>query len=164
MKLWLSALALSCCLFAIHLRSQAEKIARQESLIAKLEKEQMQPRVPTLEAQAACTKQAEISIKSMKLEQKEMVEYTSHYNPKLGHCFVKRYGRQDGIVIGDFSVSASLYDAFESKDYGGYILTYVQLNYKPRQFSDCEVVSADGVDTPCSSPEEFDELSKFYME
>jgi hypothetical protein len=123
------------------------------------------PTVPSIELQSRCAKQAEEVFKSGGWSRKSFADYISHFNVKLGRCFVEISDTTADKATA--SSSRSLSDAFEGKEYGSYVWVNVLSQHKKYWEvapTECKVTMPSGEEKTCQSIEEFDTLAKAYME
>ena len=176
-KILSTILAVTVCLLAFRLHSQSSTLQRQSLTIADLQQKQSatdlkpasaietRPVTGSLEDQGKCAKQAAETFKADWGSKKGFPSPTfqSHYSAKLGRCFVREnvtemYGHVP-------SNSAYIVDAFENKTLG----KYLWMNTEGKQYWEvapkhCTVTLPTGEEEICHSSDEFDELSKAYME
>src|ERR1700674_5868157 len=78
------------------------------------------PDIPTLDQQKTCAEQAEVKFRENIIKKKNVtLDFTSHFSPRLGHCFVT-------IIMDDKSAASPglsmwIDDAFEGTMYGQYV-------------------------------------------
>ncbi|MGH9730452.1 MAG: hypothetical protein ACRD4A_02035 [Candidatus Acidiferrales bacterium] len=140
---------------ATTLRQQRRQV---QELTAKLESVQ---KFAGLQLQEKCAKQAREFLSQF--ENRDIVEMLNHFNARLNKCFVET--RSVSFTYGRQSASKVLTDAFEGKDYGGYI--FVSTPNKADYLGspvECKVTLPSGDETICHSEDEFDALVKQYME
>ena len=84
-------------------------------------------------------------------------EWQSHYNPKIQRCLIlaTRVTSSGNVT----QTTKKMYDAFERRDYGGYLLS---TSSATPLF--CELPSNDGQRRFCKSQEEFEAIAAEYME
>jgi hypothetical protein len=127
-------------------------------------KVQAQDRIPSIEEQATCAKQAELFFKDSGYS--NQADYASHFNPKLNKCFIvirDRKYKKTGMTF-----SKQVFDAYEQKNYGNYL--WIQQYKNGKKYwevppVECEVVKSDGTPPYCHSEDEFDEMmAQYYMD
>jgi hypothetical protein len=85
--------------------------------------------------------------------------YANHYHQKLNKCFIEIYSMKVP------SVSMSVSDAFEGKEYAEYSWINTQgKKYWEVKPVTCKVTLLSGDEKTCGSQEEFERLIKVYME
>jgi hypothetical protein len=147
----------------IELREQRERV---RDLTATLNSLRSAQSTVSLDVQEKCAKQAEKEAEADVRQKSSMTDFSSHFNPKLGKCFVEiKDGRSDMTAPGTFMISRLVVDAFEGKVYGSYVW---QSEKGKKAFEvqplDCTVKLPSGEESTCKSSDEFDELVKQYME
>jgi len=169
MNRFVAALLLICVAvlgFIARLQSVAlrEQQMRVQELSAKLESNST-PSV-SLELQEKCARQAREEFKHEGLEGKQLADFSNHYNPKLGKCFVEV--EYTDAKTGGIFVSKTVVDAFEGKVYASYMWNN---NTKKKYWEvpplKCSVTMLSGEETQCHSddgPGGFNALVKQYME
>jgi hypothetical protein len=147
---------------SVALREQQRKV---RELNAKLESNST-PAV-SLELQEKCARQAREEFKHEGLEGKQTANFSNHYNPKLGKCFVE-VEYTDFKTPGGIFVSRTVVDAFEGKVYASYMWNN---NTKKKYWEvpplKCSVTLLSGEEKLCNSedgPEGFNAQVKQYME
>jgi hypothetical protein len=150
----------------VHLHSVALREQRRElqELSARVESNST-PTV-SLDLQEKCAKQAHEEFKHEGLEGKPLAEFSDHYNPKLGKCFVEV--DYTDAKSNQMFVSRTVMDAFEGRVYASYIWN----NSSKKKYWEvppikCSVTMLSAEERTCSSdsgPDGFDALIKQYME
>ena len=84
--------------------------------------------------------------------------YQSHYNPKLGKCFMT-------LDITGMNTTRTLFDAYEQRDYA----VYLWMPRKDKKFWEvpptiCRLIPSSGSEQICKSEEEYKEFVAHYME
>jgi hypothetical protein len=90
-------------------------------------------------------------------------DYQSHYNTKIKRCLILTTQMYDWG--GEISTSKNLYDAFERRDYAGYLWT----SKKDKKYWEvppvsCELTLSYGQTKSCKSEAEFNGFVAEYME
>ena len=116
-----------------------------------------------LEFQKSCALQAEkvfhaIGWKENVWQNGLLATYASHYNQKLGKCFMM-------LELTGQHTSRSLLDAYERRDYA----EYMWVPDKVKKFwevppAQCLLIPSSGSEQNCNSEEEFKEFVAHYME
>lgn len=117
----------------------------------------------SMEQQDKCAKQAAVRFKLDGWSGDRGADFTSHFNVKLGRCFVSV--TNSTMYYGKPAHSKNVVDAFEGKVFANYFW----LNSENKQFyevkpMECKVTLPTGEDVDCKTDTEFDELIKVYME
>jgi len=170
MNKFISAVLLVCVVvLGFTARSQSVALRVQQKEIQELSVRLQANTMPavSLELQEKCAKQAREEFKHEGLEGKQMADFSNHYNPKLGKCFVQ-IGYTDVKKPGGIFVSTTVVDAFEGKVYA----TYFWHNPGNKKYWEvsplkCSVTLLSGEEKTCQSedgPEGFNALVKQYME
>jgi hypothetical protein len=122
------------------------------------------PKTAPLEYQEKCSEQARKSFNEMGYKTKDLAGYENHYNAKLNKCFIM-VQNTDATYSPTIWTHKSVLDAYEGKAYGEYSWHTVK-NKKYWEVPPfmCKVVLLTGEDHFCKSDEEFDELTKVYMQ
>ena len=149
--------------------TDSDKLSKIDSRLTRLEEENKQLRSKidaltkngTLEFQDKCAKQAKVVFDSERRGKDDITSYTNHYNATVNKCFIEEYSNEPHI----FSVSRTVSDAFEGKEYGQYFWS----NPERKKYWEvpptlCKVTPLSGEETFCNSSEEFDGLIKQFME
>jgi hypothetical protein len=125
---------------------------------------QTKPQTNTLEYQAKCAEQAAKIFKDSGFKPNQMAGYENHYNAKLNKCFIL-IQNVDAKSPGTVWTFKNLSDAYEGKSYGEYAwhTDKVKKYWEVPPFM-CKVVLQSGEDRVCKSDDEFQELTKPYME
>jgi hypothetical protein len=116
-----------------------------------------------LDLTARCAKQAAEMFRYSGLDKNQMGGYISHYNPKLGKCFIQTGSMATfGKTLWTYK---TLFDAFEQKQYGDYSwhTDPVKKAWEVPPFT-CTVTMPSGEEVFCKSDAEFEQLIKVYME
>jgi hypothetical protein len=112
----------------------------------------------TLKEQEMCASQAKQYFLENKAERVVWADYESHYNKKLGKCFVLVKQMIPPIVDGGgFGVQADLSDAYERHMYGFF-------HSMSSKVTLCELTPIIGERRICESRKEFDALIAPYMQ
>lgn len=145
---------------------QAMTIRKQRTAIASLVQTQDASKAPlivSLDLQSQCAQQAKQEFKDSGWSKDQAASFESHYNAKLGRCFIKVY---DTTTENDvISTSVSVSDAVEGRGYGNYLWINAQ-HRKSWEVAptECKVSLPSREEKRCQSSDEFDELAKIYME
>jgi hypothetical protein len=84
--------------------------------------------------------------------------FTNHFDPNRGQCFM------EVVSINGLTNSRSVLDAFEGKEYGGYMFVGTSgKKYEDTRPIDCYMLTATGEKKYCKSGEEFDEMALAFM-
>jgi hypothetical protein len=107
-----------------------------------------------LELQQKCAQQAEKIFMQLgyRMDRPTLgisATYQSHYNAKLGKCFMTL----DSTGAGDHRF---LFDAYEQREYAEYMAMPARLN--------CKLIPSSGRETLCKSEEEYKAFAATYME
>ena len=91
--------------------------------------------------------------------------FISHYNAKLGRCFIQI--SETDVTKTSVSISKPVFDAFEGKTYGDYLW----FNYLPDKKSAfeiapqvCKITLLSGEEKACQSEAEYNASMKAYLE
>jgi hypothetical protein len=122
-------------------------------------------KMPPVELQEKCANQAREEFKLYRWDKQDSAEFTSHYNMKLGRCFMEIRNSDSKSSPGQVIVSRTVSDAFEGKVFG----TYDWATQKDKKYWEvpplaCNVMLPTGVETLCHSSEEFDQLVSQLMD
>ncbi|HEX6494702.1 MAG TPA: hypothetical protein VF018_04415 [Acidobacteriaceae bacterium] len=153
-------LAITVMALAVVIHSQSAKIAALQSRTADIK---TAPQAANMELQSQCAKQAAIAFKQSGWSTEKLADSINHYNTVIGKCFVEITNTT--IENGHPGHSAIVSDAFEGKVYG----SYQWINVTNKQFwevppTECEVTMPTGETKYCKSSEEFEDLTKIYMQ
>jgi len=153
-------LAMTVGVLAGIIHSQSVKISALQNRTAEVK---TPPPTASMELQSQCAKQAAIAFKQSGWSTEKLADSTNHYNTRLGKCFVEITNTT--IENGHPGHSAIVSDAFEGKVYG----SYEWINVTNKQFwevppTECEVTVPTGETKYCKSSEEFEDLTKIYMQ
>ena len=149
-------LLVALCVMAIIVNSQSKKLKHFA------EKQNEPPAMASLAVQASCAKQAAEAFKNSGYAN-QLFGYENHFNARLGKCLVLI---SNTLVNGkQITVGENLSDAFEGRVFG----SYIWINPGNKKFwevspTECYVISPTGERKDCTSSDEFDDLTKTYME
>ena len=116
-----------------------------------------------LDLQAKCSEQARKAFADLGYSKNDVASYENHYNAKLDKCFI--HVRHDARTPGTIWTNRDLFDAFEGKVYGTYMLhTNKVKKYWEVSELKCKVTLPSREKKDCRSEDEFTELAKVYME
>jgi hypothetical protein len=143
--------------------AQSAVLDAQAKQIAQLVADRQTGRVPSLDAQERCSKQALATFKEFGWEKNPSAAYGNHFNVNLGRCFMEI---ESMTTTGSTPwTNKVLLDAFEGRVIGSYawradpVKKYWEV--PPVQ---CEVDSPAGEKETCKSDDEFGRLVRVYME
>lgn len=167
MKLLTSTLLLLVVILAFQVYRQQTIIRDHENRLLDLQKQvaaNAVPKAASLEYQEKCAEQAKKSFSEMGYKPKDLAGYENHYNAKLNKCFImiQNTDAKYSPTIWNYK---NLLDAYEGKAYGEYSWhTVKDKKYWEVPPFTCKVVLLTGEERFCKSDEEFDELTKIYMQ
>lgn len=117
-----------------------------------------------LDLQERCSVQARVHFNNYK--SLPLSSYTNHYNASLNKCFMMlhwvdyRFKPQKTVTL-----SLIIIDAYEGKDYGGYMATTpTEAKGETDAPTRCEAIDPSGLSIKCKSKSEFDRMAKRFME
>jgi len=146
----------------LHQRTIREQARQIEDLRAKAT---IETKSGSLELQDRCAKQALLEYRLEGYEKEKLAAFTNHYNPKVNKCFMRVDNTDTTTQRGIIIVSKTLSDAFEHKEYGQYFWrTDGKKKYWEVEPYMCSVTLPSGEKKTCHSDDEFDTLTKVYME
>jgi hypothetical protein len=119
--------------------------------------------VAGIELQEKCARQAREEFKSEGFESEKGAEFSSHFNRRMGKCFVLI---QNSTITRNIpATSKTLLDAYEGRVYAEYVWSNSQgKKYWEVAPMICDVVAPSGEKQVCHSDDEFEESIKIYME
>ena len=125
----------------------------------------MRAKTTDVELQEKCAKQARLQLIDGGWKEPEASE-TNHFNEKLSKCFILIWSEMANKPSdGSFWINEGLYDAFEQKEYGEYIWKSAKTkSYRDVPPLQCDVTLPSGEKRLCHSLDEFQELTKVYMQ
>lgn len=140
-----------------------------QELTAKLE---ASSKAATANAKAAdialqdrCAKRAREEFKDLGWETEPLASFTNHYNQALNKCFLLIQSQKIDTKNGVINENRNLSDAFERKTFGEYMRSTADgKKYWEAIPFICDVTLPSGEVMTCSSPQQFEELIKRYME
>jgi hypothetical protein len=144
--------------FVLYFRTSALRQQQQKTqeLTAKLDASSGST---NLDLQAACAKQALQQFNDYWTGKKE-VDYTNHYNAKMGKCFMRIQYWEDTYSPRDPYFVVQVFDAFEGKQYASYM---GELSKSERPPAICSIILS-GEEQYCHTQDEFDADVKSYMQ
>jgi hypothetical protein len=137
-----------------------ERLARLEKenrdISAKLE---AVTKAENLDLQEKCAHQASSVFEEMGWKKRPLAAYANHYHQRLNKCFIEISSMNAP------SVSMSVHDAFEGKEYAEYLWISTQgKRYWEVKPVTCKVTLLSGDETTCTSQKEFEQLIEVYMD
>ena len=137
------------------LREQRRQV---QELNAKLNS---QSQAADFDLQTKCARQALDVWKAGGWDRKKTATYSNHYNEKLKKCFMRidTNTEESGADV----TFETVMDAFESKGYAEFIWKVDHKSGDSKSMR-CSAIIPSGEAITCTSPQEFDELIKQYME
>ena len=167
MKLLATFLLVLVAILAFRIYGQQATIRDQQIQLLDLQKQvaaNSAPKKTPLEYQEKCAEQARKSFNEMGYKPKDLAGYENHYNSQFNKCFIM-VQNTDTTYSPTIWTHKSLSDAYEGKTYGEYSWhTIKNKKYWEVPPFMCKVVLPTGEDRFCKSDEEFEELTKGYME
>jgi Tfp pilus assembly protein PilV len=147
------------CVLGFMTMSQSKQIAELRNIHTG---EAAQPVAANLDLQAKCARQAAVMFHELGYTMDDS-DYVNHYNMKLGRCFMQI--SKTKMAGTSPSTTKSLSDAFEGKVFGSYLWINTQ-NKKYWEVApwECKVTLPSGEEKQCKSSDEYDALSKAYLE
>jgi hypothetical protein len=111
--------------------------------------------------QAKCARQSLEVWKAGGWDRKKTATYSNHYNEKLNKCFMRidTATEESGADV----TFETVMDAFESKGYAEFIWKVDHRSGDSKSMR-CSAILPSGEAITCTSPQEFDEIIKQYME
>jgi hypothetical protein len=120
------------------------------------------PRAATLSQQKMCAEQARKTFHENNPKPNATTGYTSHYDATANVCYIMVHYLD--MSHGYPSVSDTVYDAFEGREYA----SYIWINPEKKKAwevapMECSVKPRGQDEVPCTSPEEFEKLVDKYF-
>jgi hypothetical protein len=164
MKAAIIALSLVCAVLAFYADRQADRIARVESSIAELGRKSSEfSKAEEFNLRARCSEQARKAFGEMGYSKNDVAGYENHYNKAFNRCFI--FVNSIKTEAGKVTQVRSLFDAFEGKEYGSFILQAETRGSAPEAAPlQCDFTFPSGEQKHCQSAREFSELLKLYMQ
>lgn len=155
--LLISVVALGLLLYrqTVALREQRRQVQELHAKLDSLSK------AAGFDLQAKCADQALLAWKAGGWDRKKLATYSNHYNEKLKKCFmqIETTTEESGADVTFETVT----DPFESKGYAEFIWKVDHKSGDSKSMR-CSAILPSGETIACTSPEEFDELIKQYMD
>lgn len=117
-----------------------------------------------LEFQQVCALQAEKVFHSLRNKESGPNSYQSHYNLKLGRCFMELETYPDAVAK-NVMTTKLLLDAYEQKSYAEYRwVSKEDKNYGEVPPLSCKLMPSPGVEQICKSKDEYEAFVASFME
>jgi hypothetical protein len=142
-----------------------EKIARLEKQVDELKAEQKNNQaVADFDSQAKCAKDSRTWFNENWSRDKDtvMLEFANHYNKAQNKCFIVVEFHFSTDNRDSWTNSMSIWDVYENAKYGTFMENHTTY-FKPVFKIDKRVVTCELLDKTCKSLEEFNDLTRPYL-